>query len=66
LITRTVDIGQQVNPAIHCIGISVNTSALDDADRAKYLADVAATHHVPAVDPLVTGVGAIVDFLEAS
>ena len=66
LITRPVDIGQQVNPAIHCIGISVNTSALDDADRAKYLADVAATHHVPAVDPLVTGVGAIVDFLEAS
>jgi uncharacterized NAD-dependent epimerase/dehydratase family protein len=65
VIDRTIDIGRQVNPAIRCVGISANTASLDDDERNAYLADLAATHGVPAVDPLITGVGAIVDYLVA-
>jgi uncharacterized NAD-dependent epimerase/dehydratase family protein len=64
LIDRTIELGRQVNPAIRCVGISANTSALSPAERDAYLADLARTHGVPAADPLVTGVGAIVDALE--
>lgn len=67
LIQRTIDIGQQVNPDITCVGISVNTSTLDTPEeRTQYLADLSATYGLPAVDPLFTGVGAIVDHVQAS
>lgn len=63
LIERTIDLGSQVNPAIRCVGISSNTRSLDDEARKKYLAELEDTYGVPAVDPLVTGVAPIVDFL---
>lgn len=63
LIDRTIAIGKTTNPAIRCVGISVNTQHLSEAVRAEYLDDLSRTHGLPAVDPLVTGVGAIVDFL---
>jgi uncharacterized NAD-dependent epimerase/dehydratase family protein len=65
VIDRTIDIGRQVNPAIRCVGISANTANLDDDERTAYLAELSATHGLPAVDPLITGVGAIVDYLMA-
>lgn len=65
VIERTNDIGRQVNPAISCVGISVNTSPLPtDDERHHYLATLEATYGLPAVDPLFTGVAAIVDSLE--
>jgi len=65
VIARTTDIGKQVNPDIRCVGISVNTSTLSGVDeREAYLADVSSHFGLPAVDPLFTGVGAIVDRLE--
>jgi uncharacterized NAD-dependent epimerase/dehydratase family protein len=67
VIERTTQIGQQVNPGIHCVGISVNTSTLASPDeRRAYLAELKARHGLPAVDPLLTGVGAIVDLIEVS
>jgi len=66
LIVRTIELGRQVNPAIHCIGISADASALNATDRSEYLAKLSAAHRIPAVDPLANGVGAIVDVLEAS
>ncbi len=66
VIARTIDIGKQVNPAISCVGISVNTSPLPtEAERLDYLQDVSTHYGLPAVDPLVTGVGSIVDHLQA-
>jgi uncharacterized NAD-dependent epimerase/dehydratase family protein len=66
VIERTQDIGKQVNPDIRCVGISVNTSTLGgDDERERYLSDLSGRHGLPAVDPLFTGVGAIVDHLEA-
>lgn len=63
VIERTLDIGAQVNPNIRCVGISVNTSSLSASERAEYLAKISGQYELPAVDPLVTGVGPIVDFL---
>jgi uncharacterized NAD-dependent epimerase/dehydratase family protein len=63
VIQRTLDIGRQVNPDIRCVGISVNTSMLDDAARVSYLAQLSADYGLPAVDPIAIGVGPLVDFL---
>lgn len=65
LIERTVSLGRQVNPAMRCVGISANTQSLSDSERESYLAELSRKHGVPAVDPLVTGVGPIVSFLES-
>lgn len=63
VIDRTIAIGKTTNPAIRCVGISVNTHHLSETERTDYLDGLRRTHGLPAVDPLVTGVGAIVDFL---
>ena len=63
VIDRTIEIGSQLNPAITCVGISANTQSLSEEERATYLQTLSATYGVPAVDPLVTGMGAIVDHL---
>jgi len=61
VIERITDNGSLTNPAIQCVGICVNTSALDeDAARAE-LAATAAEYGLPATDPIRTGVAAIVD-----
>jgi uncharacterized NAD-dependent epimerase/dehydratase family protein len=63
VIDRTIDIGKAFNPMIRLVGISANTQHLTESERFSYLEGLATTHGVPAVDPLVTGVGAIVDQL---
>jgi uncharacterized NAD-dependent epimerase/dehydratase family protein len=45
------------------VGISVNTSRLDDAERVSYLAQLSEDYGLPAVDPIAIGVGPLVDFL---
>lgn len=63
VINRTIEIGSQVNPAIRCVGISSNTQRLSAHERGLYLEELGSTYGLPAVDPLVTGVGPIVDVL---
>ena len=60
----TLRIGSVVNPAIRVVGISANTSGLEEAQRAEYLRTLSETYGVPAVDSVATGVGAIVDVLQ--
>jgi uncharacterized NAD-dependent epimerase/dehydratase family protein len=57
--------GRRTNPAIRCVGISVNTSGLPPPERAAWLARLAAETGLPCVDPLIEGCGAIVDFIQA-
>jgi uncharacterized NAD-dependent epimerase/dehydratase family protein len=64
VIERTILEGRLTNPAIQCIGIAINTEALDDQPAAACLAAAAAAHGLPAVDPIRTGVGPIVDELQ--
>jgi uncharacterized NAD-dependent epimerase/dehydratase family protein len=51
------------NPDCYCAGISVNTSAMNDDDRAAFLGDLEKRYALPCVDPIATGMGAIADRL---
>lgn len=57
--------GRVTNPAIRCVGVSVNTSGLAEDRRADYLNGLAEETGVPCVDAVAIGVGAIVDRLRA-
>lgn len=61
VIDRVTDIGKQVNPAIRCVGICVNTSMLEGEAREKYLANLSAEYDLPCVDPLIDGTMPIID-----
>ncbi len=61
IIELTLRLGRLTNPDIHCAGLCINTSALDDP--APVLQQYAERYRLPACDPLRTGVGPIVDRL---
>ncbi len=61
VIDLTIACGRVTNPAIRCVGIAVNTQALDDTTARTLLADTAATHSLPATDPIRFGVDDIVE-----
>jgi uncharacterized NAD-dependent epimerase/dehydratase family protein len=63
VIERTVVEGRLTNPAIQCVGIAVNTEALDDAAARQLLEETGQKYGLPCVDPIRTGVAAIVDEL---
>jgi uncharacterized NAD-dependent epimerase/dehydratase family protein len=63
LIARTVDLGRLTNPSIRCVGISVNTQPLPEAERLAFLDALSREHGLPCVDPLLTGTDALVDAL---
>ena len=51
------------NPAVRCVGISINSSALDPAAAERCLEEIGMKHGLPAVDPVRAGVGPIVQAL---
>jgi uncharacterized NAD-dependent epimerase/dehydratase family protein len=63
VIERTVAFGRLTNPLIRCVGISLNTSRVPGGERAGLLAKFTAETGLPVVDPLVDGVGPIVERL---
>jgi uncharacterized NAD-dependent epimerase/dehydratase family protein len=63
LIDLTIANGRLTNRDIRCVGISVNTRSLDTAGRERYLADLEQEYGLPAVDPVATGVGKLVDHI---
>jgi len=63
VIDRTVAIGSLTNPAISCVGISVNTSNLTVDQRGAYLKELELRYGLPCVDPLKVGCERIVDRL---
>jgi uncharacterized NAD-dependent epimerase/dehydratase family protein len=60
VIERTVVLGSLTNPAIRCVGVSVNTSLLAAAQRQPYLAELEQRLRLPCVDPLIDGTARIV------
>lgn len=50
-----------VSPKVRCVGISLNSSALELAAAQELAAETEAKHGIPCVDPLRDGVAAIVD-----
>ncbi len=65
VIDLTVACGRLTCPQIRCVGIAVNTAALDEAAALSLLEETAAAHGLPATDPVRFGVEAIVDRLVA-
>ena len=61
VIELTMQLGKLTNPAIRPVGIAINTAALGDQDAKDCLDAAAAEHGLPAVDPIRTGVGSIVE-----
>ncbi|MEM9398553.1 MAG: DUF1611 domain-containing protein [Pseudomonadota bacterium] len=56
VIKRTISIGAQVNQDIRCVGLSVNCSALAEADRRPYLDALEDRYGLPATDPVAEGI----------
>ena len=56
--------GSFTNPDIRCIGVCINTSTLPAKQREESLRGLEADIGLPCVDPLVDGVGAIVDQIQ--
>jgi uncharacterized NAD-dependent epimerase/dehydratase family protein len=65
VIDTTIALGRLTNPDIRPVGIAINTSALGAEAAERCLAEAAAAHGLPAVDPIRTGVGPIVDRIAA-
>lgn len=63
VIERTIAIGSQVNPAIKCVGIAVNTSTIPGPERQPYLDALAARIGLPCVDPIANGTKPIINYL---
>jgi len=59
VIERTVAIGRLTNPAIRCVGISVNTSGLPGGERTGYLQMLSDRYGLPCVDPMAGGTQAL-------
>ena len=55
-IEANLQLGRLTNPAIRCVGVSVNTSGVEPEDRQALLDQLAAETNVPCLDPLVDGV----------
>ncbi len=62
-IDANLRVAQLTNPSVRCVGISVNTSQLDDAERRDYLAALSDKHGLPAIDPIATGTRDIAEAL---
>ena len=62
-IDRNVEAAQLTNPAARCVGISVNTAAMESGAARDYLRHTEDELGLPCVDPVRTGVGPIVDRL---
>jgi uncharacterized NAD-dependent epimerase/dehydratase family protein len=65
VIARTVGIGRLTNPGIRCVGVALNTSKVPLAERAKLLTQYATQTGLPCVDPMIDGVGPIMDRIES-
>ena len=62
-IERNIEAAQLTNPAVRCVGLSINTAALDPAAARDYLRETEHRLGLPCVDPVRSGVGAIIDHL---
>jgi len=65
IVELTTRLGRLTNPAIRCVGVSLNTAALDEPARAAALTEYEHRLGVPAFDPMLRGVERVVDILLA-
>ena len=61
VIDLTIRCGQLTNPSIRCVGLAVNTSALDEESAVRTLDELTESFELPATDPIRYGMEPIVD-----
>ena len=61
VIDMTIAHGRLTNPDITCVGLAVNTQALDDEAARNTIADLGEKYGLPSCDPIRTGVDPIVE-----
>jgi uncharacterized NAD-dependent epimerase/dehydratase family protein len=61
LINLTVTLGRVTSPNIRCVGLSINTSRMGEAEALAELDFLSRMHKLPACDPVRFGIPAIVD-----
>jgi uncharacterized NAD-dependent epimerase/dehydratase family protein len=61
---RHIEAARLTNPDVVCAGISIDTSSMEEDAATEYLDELEDMLSVPCVDPLKTGVQAMVDLLE--
>ncbi|TVS03199.1 MAG: DUF1611 domain-containing protein [Rhodobacteraceae bacterium] len=59
----SLHLARVANSAAQVVGISINTSAMSDAEATAYCAEVEARMELPTVDPFRHGAGRLVDAL---
>ena len=62
-IERNIEAAQLTNAAVRCAGLSINTAGLDAGAANDYLRQTEDRLGLPCVDPVRTGVAALVDNL---
>ena len=65
-IDLNLRLARLTNPAVRCVGASVNTATLSAEQRTRELGGVSERLGVPCVDPIAAGVGPLVDHLTAT
>lgn len=63
-IELNVRLARLTNPRARCVGVSINTSGLSASERTAALRDAADELGIPCIDPLATGPGVLVDYVE--
>jgi len=63
-IRGNLDAAHRVNPAARFVGVSVNSSGLEESERTAVLASYEKETGLPAVDPIIDGPARIVDRIE--
>ena len=61
VIEQTIALGRLTNPFVRCVGIALNTSALATGEADRAIEQARQDFGVPACDPQLHGVAAIVD-----
>ena len=64
-IDRYLEAARLTNRAVRCVGVSINSSSLSDAQWQVYAAEVSRRLGLPVVDPLRGGVEPLVQALLA-
>ena len=62
-IETNLMLARLTNPAVQCVGVSVNTSAVAPESREALLQQIAQDTGLPCVDPIIDGVDAIIERL---
>lgn len=58
-IDRYVEAARLTNRAVRCVGLSINSSTLSDAEWARYAGELSERLQLPVVDPMRGGVDAL-------